>query len=369
MTAHEPVPLVALSLTWRDAPTSVRDHVSAPLDNTTASELARNGVRGLVEIHTCARAVWLLSAENGSWAGALLQAHLAGRMREAGHAGMPELRVGREALRWLLEVSLGLDSFVEGEADIGGQLLDGFQAGGLTGRLDPTLQLTWRILAELVGEARRTGVVRPGRGMGQLAVETLLREGVQPHQKVGVVGLGKIGGQVRASLGRAGFVPPTVYNRSARDGAEPLTALRESDCAAFVVCTAAPEPWFRPARPTVVVDLGRPAQAHAPALGLDALLVGHGLRLTDAQRERAHALASTSEAEWLARVRLRSAHTVLGKVRALRARYVRDELPGLMEPALAELAPPVRKRVLAAAEEAVKRYGRAVIETLKEEEG
>jgi len=367
MTARRSSHLAALGLSWRDIPTSLRDVAAAPLSEADWAGLTNQGLRGLVEVHTCARSLWLLSADDPAWAGALLQARLVSRLLAEGSNAYPEVKVGDEALRYLFRVSIGLDSFVEGEADVGGQVNDGFQVAALQNRVCSDLQAAWRSVIDLGNEARRAGVVRPGRGMGHLAVDTLLKSGIKPDTKVGVVGAGKIGHQVMASIERAGFTPPAVYNRSPKDGAGPLGDAAAAGHAAYVVCTAAPSPWFMPpATARAVVDLGRPGQVAGPSLDLDALLSGFGLRLSDEARARAEALVHDAVSHWHTRTRLHASQHVLARVQSLRDAFVYERVESLLAPAMEGLDAPTRKRVLHATQTVVRRYSHEVLGALKE---
>ncbi len=370
MTARRTAPVAALGLTWREAPTAVREIASAPLSAEDVAGLRAQGLHGLVEVHTCARSLWLLAADDPSWVGALLQARLSARLIQAGCTASPELRVGDLAVRYLLRVSIGLDSFVEGEADVGGQVLDGFQAAAAAAGVSADLQSAWRAVVDLGAEARREGLVRPGRGMGHLAVDTLLREHVPLDSIVGVVGHGRIAKQVCASLGRAGFPSPQVYNRTPSEGVLPLTAIASASHEGWVICSAAGEPWFvSPPGARVVVDLGRPGQVVGTAIDLDALLGGFGLRMRDDARERADGLVDLAVEHWRTRQRIHASHRVLARVQALRDEFVHDRVPELMAEALDGMDAPTRKRMIAAAQQAVRRYSHEVLGALKETVG
>lgn len=370
MSTPRSVNLAALSLTWREAPTAVRDLAAAPLSTADWEGLKGQGLRGLVEIHTCARSTWLMTADDADWAAALLQSRLLTRLLEAGSPAVPRLWVGESALRYVLRVSVGLDSLMEGEADVGGQVNDGFAAAAAAGRVCTGLKSAWRAAVDLTGEARRAGLLRPGRGLGHLAVDTLKARGVGPDTVVGVVGAGHIARQTIASLGRAGFVPPLVYNRTPRDGALPLAAAVDASHLAYVVCTAAPQAWFTPpAAARVVIDLGRPAQVAGEALGLDALLAGLGLRLPDEDRLRLETLVESAVGHCHTRQRLHASQHVLARVHAVRNRFVNDQVEELLGTALDTLDAPTRKRVLLATRQVVRQYSREVIDALKETVG
>ena len=53
--------LSVVSLTWRDAPGSIRGHLGAPMGEEERRSLKRQGDRGIAEVHTCARSTWILS--------------------------------------------------------------------------------------------------------------------------------------------------------------------------------------------------------------------------------------------------------------------------------------------------------------------
>lgn len=370
MNVPQTLHLGVISLTWREAPTAVRDIAAAALSESDWLGLTGQGLRGLVEVHTCARSMWLVTADDAEWACALLQARLLSRLLEAGSASVPQLLVGEVALRHVLRVSVGLDSFVEGEADVGTQVNQAFQEASVSGRICADLKGVWRATIDLAGDARRAGVLRPGRGMGHLAVDTLKLHGVGPTCMVGVVGAGRIARQVMGSLERAGFAPPVVYNRTVQDGWQPLSEAARSSHAAYVICTAAPAAWFLPpASARVVIDLGRPAQVLGPALDLDALLSGLGLRLGHEDHVRFEALVDAAVVQWQLRRRLHSSSHVLARVRSVRDRFVNDQVEELLGSALDSLDAPTRKRVLLATRQVVRQYSREVIDALKETVG
>jgi glutamyl-tRNA reductase len=357
--------IATLSLTWRDAPSSVREVAAHALDGGDWQGLMGQGARGLCQVHTCARSLWILAAEDAAWAGALLQARLQVRLVDAGAcAPPPQMEVGEAALRTVFAVSLGLDSVVEGEADVGAQVADAFSASAEAGRLCAELTAVWRATVELSARARREGVVRPGRGMGQLAVDALIRGGIGPADAVGVVGSGRIGQQVVASLRRAGLGEALVFNRTPQPGVRPLAEL--GGVAGLVVCTAAPEAWLRPPPGLrVVVDLGRPPQVVGRCTGLDNLLAGAGLRLDDAVRSRAEGLVDEAITRHAARDRAHGASDLLARVSRLRDEWTAVKLDRALESSLAELPPAARKRVLVSARRAFRRYGHDVIGVLR----
>ncbi|MBM4367535.1 MAG: hypothetical protein FJ102_15085, partial [Deltaproteobacteria bacterium] len=196
--------------------------------------------------------------------------------------------------------------------------------------------------------------------------ENLRALGVPRGARVGVVGAGRIGTQVRASLQRAGF-EPVVFNRTAREGTRPLGEIPGAGLRALVACTSAPSAWLVPPEGLAVVDLGRPAQVIGAAVGLDTILHGPGLRLDAETRGRAQALVERAMGEWQAQWQAHVARERLARVQQLRELFVEHEIEATLGPALEGLDSTTRRRVLSAARQAVRRYSHAVIGALKED--
>ena len=358
--------LAMVGLTWREAPTSLRSVAAAPLTGELWAGLVAQGARGMVEVHTCARSLWLVEADDAGWTGAILQSLVESRLQHAGAAVSPALLLGDEAVRALIGITIGLDSFVEGEADVGTQVHEGFAASSAAGRAAPEIASLARVTSRLAAEARRSGVVRRGRGMGQLAVDNLAPLGVPPGAPVGVVGAGRIGSQVRGSVERAGLLP-VMFNRTPRADLLPLDAIVGTELSAIIICTSAPAAWFVPPAGIPVVDLGRPAQVAGPAVCLDTILSGPGLRLDGETRALAQAMVERAMAEWAAHEQAHAARARLARVQALRDQFVQEEIEVVIAAAVADLDAATRRRVVAAARHAVRRYSHAVIGALKEE--
>jgi len=354
--------LAAVSLTWRDAPTAVRAAVAQELGDEVWAGAVAQGATGLLEVHTCARSLWVVAGEPAAWVGALVQAHVT---RRAGVA--PTLRVGRDAARFALAVAVGLDSFVQGEADVGRQMTRAFEASRKRGRLDGTLNLLERGVARLLAQAHRSGWVRPNRGVGQLAVSWLAAQGADPSRPVGVVGTGAIGQRVVASLARAGWAPPVRYNRTPREGVAGLDAIGAHE--ALVVCTAGRSAWLD-ADARWVVDLGTPAQVRSnrggAIAGLETLLAGDALGLPS--RTVADANAAVERETDALGDKLRAAHRrrALAEARELRDRFLNDALQEELATALEGLDSEQRRRVVRAASAAIRRYNHQLVAWLRE---
>jgi glutamyl-tRNA reductase len=357
-------PLAAVSLTFRDAPSAARTRAAEPFGPAVWDGLRAQGASGIVELHTCARSLWLVSSPHPAWAGALVQSSVAARCET-----LPTLFAGEEAFRFSLRVAVGLDSFVQGEADIGAQFARAFADARSRGRGDGVLNLVAQSAARLVAEGRETGFIRPNRGLGQLATQALARLGADKSRPVGVVGAGAIGSRVVASLKRAGWVEPVVYNRTPREGVLPISAIGDHE--ALVLCTAGPEGWFTPADSHVhVIDLGLPAQARGgarPVVGLDALLAGDELKLGPERTAKAEAAVERELGALFGRVRRAHLQRGLQGVVALRDQFVESELDALLSASLADLPEDQQRRVLAAARGAVRQFGHRMVTWMREE--
>ncbi len=374
--------LAAVSLTWREAPSAVRGRLTAPLGVSDLERLGAQGLRGVVAIHTCARSLWIISGEHAAWTGALLQSLVARRIADGALAGearlLPILWTHDAALRHVLSVVVGLDSLVEGEADIGGQCLEAFQHAHDAGHTDALLHIVWQAMARIQAAGREQSFIRPNRGMGALAVDLLRRLGADARRPVGVVGAGAIGGRVVAALDRAAW-PRVIYNRSPGPGTLPLSAIAGHE--ALVVCTAGPERWFKaPPEARFVVDLGLPSQVAGANLGLDRLLVpgeaseaasvadlGLNLRLPSALRARAELAVEREMSTVLTRVRAQQWAHSLERLNQERDTFVRERLEAVMADAVAELSPEQRRRVLQQSRQAIRQLTYSLIEALKDE--
>lgn len=360
-------PLVAVSLTWREASSAQRSRANAPMDPALYASLRAHGVEGLVEVHTCARSLWLVATPQAPWVGALLQSSVAARV---GGDVLPVVYEGVAAARHALRVALGLDSFVQGESDIGGQLLAAFDAARAAGHSAVALNLLQQSAARLLAEGRDVGFVRPNRGLGQLAVMSLVERGVDLSVPIAVVGAGSIGGRVVASLRRAGAAAPVVYNRTQRLDTRPLDQIARGGHAAGVVCTAGPERWFSPPpNLTHVVDLGLPAQVVSGpgVIDLDALLAGDPLRLPDERLRAAEDAVEREIGGLLARVRTIHWQRGLAGATTLRDQFMEHELDSLLAEALDALSEDQQRKVRTATRGALRQYSHRMLTWIKQE--
>lgn len=359
MPREDALALGVVSLTWREAPTRTRAAVMEAVGSSLWDGLARQGATGLVEVHTCARSMWITSGAPAEWLASLVAAHVRGRVGVS-----PGVSTGLDGLQVLFRVSVGLDSHVQGEADIGRQVSAAFAAARRRRETDPVLHGVEHGLARLAAAGHRLGFLRPNRGLGHLAVAALEERGVDRDRPVGVVGAGAIGRRVVASLHRAGWAPPVVYNRTAGGEVLPLDAVGAHE--ALVVCTAGPPRWFRPSEAhRWVVDLGFPPQVDGPSVGLDRLLEGAGLALPPADRARAEAAVEREVERVVDGLRHLALRRGLAQANLLRDRFLEESLEGVLSDGLRGLDGEQRRRVVRAAEAAIRRYNHQLLTWLR----
>lgn len=314
MTTRAVPGFLTVTTTWREAPASARARAHGLFADRSA--LGRTGADGLVVLQTCARSTWWASASEPAWVGQIIAAQV-----ERAVGVEPTVRTGEAGLRHALEVSIGLDSFVQGEGDIGRQV---HLALSSEDRRDRTINLLGQAIEQLRTRGRTEGFIRPNVGVGALAVEAL--GGLPRDASIAVVGLGEIGHRVVASLRRGGWREPTVYNRTPRSGSRPLTDLGEHEV--WIVCSAGPGGWFQPPGvPKIVVDLGVPTQVGllpeaTLRVGVDALVSGPDRRLPAETLAAARGAVEEALAALIAR--LAAPQNRLGRLRDVRDAFLAD---------------------------------------------
>lgn len=133
-----------------------------------------------------------------------------------GDAPAAVVETGEAAVRHLFRAAMGLDSVVQGEGQILGQLRDAYDRARATGALHPVLSAVAQHALHLAREVRSaTSLGRVRRSVGSLAVDTLVALLPDPRSAtVLVVGAGEVGKLAsRALASRVGAV--WVANRDA----------------------------------------------------------------------------------------------------------------------------------------------------------
>src|SRR4051812_13900578 len=282
MTSIQPTPtsygtgvdrFSCLSVPSARVPLSLLEQIAvgrSDLPAVLADLRARSGAEQVCLLSTCERTEVYAWWSDGGDPHGLLDALAANRgVQPALLHAAAEVTVGRAAVRHLLRVSAGLESFVLGEQDIVGQVRAATDVSRLSGAGGLELQ---RVLDAAVSTSRRVhGSTRLGAGARSVAATAVdlaadRNGGDLAGRHVVVVGAGQVARQAVDTAVRLGAAV-TVCNRTRRhaerlrtagasvvDLAHLVDVLARADVAIFA--TGAPHP---------LVDAGRLASVSAAA--------------------------------------------------------------------------------------------------------
>ena len=118
---------------------------------------------------------------------------------------------GQEATHYLLRVATGLDSMVQGEEQVLGQLREAFKTSEEHGLLSPALR---NLRTQLIAVARETRQ-QAGMAKSTVSVASLATRQLEAHgQRIAIVGAGETGRLAIESLIKRGFTKLTIVNRT-----------------------------------------------------------------------------------------------------------------------------------------------------------
>lgn len=339
--------IAVVGMSFREGPTAVRSlmHAIDELDDGPSGSLLKQGtVTGIVRVHTCSRAEWILSAPQPLWAAELLRASLLSRVGKEAEGRQMHLKAGFAAVHYLVRVSLGLESLAEGEQAVGRQMLKSFDAANKAGLTDKMSRQIWRGVMRCLQLRRDTLPPRDTHGVQGLVIRRMQLAAVEHEQKVIVLGMGEMGRATARALERHGYKNVETHGRSSLDAA--MKSAR--DTAVVVITAGGPEAWVElPERDAnaLVIDVGSPAQLKsAPGwtvAGLDQLLEGEGAQLPDDERAQLWEVAETATFAMLKELKIAPKGKVLGAIDEESRAFLRNELPSLM----ANLSPEEAKKL------------------------
>src|SRR5882724_4471276 len=139
--------IAVVGMSFREGPNAVRARLAAidALEDGPSAHLLKQGtVTGIVRMHTCSRAEWIISAPQPTWAAELLRASLLSRAGAQATGRVMHLKAGFAAVHYLVRVALGLESLAEGEQAVGRQMLKAFDAAHKAGLTDKMSRQIWR---------------------------------------------------------------------------------------------------------------------------------------------------------------------------------------------------------------------------------
>jgi glutamyl-tRNA reductase len=191
--------------------------------------------------------------------------------------GGARILYGRDAVRHLLRVLLGLESMARGESHIVSQVKSAYAASESCGKV------LHRLFQRALGVAAPLRGAHPGRepSLPRIAVRHYL-ENSRPGRPAMVVGTGLVGRETALAL-LLGGRRTLVANRTPRPPDEKLREAeavpweswkeRAAECGAVFLCTSSPTPILGAGeasslRDVMIFDLGAPRQSEAPASGV-----------------------------------------------------------------------------------------------------
>ena len=324
------VPLTIVGASYREAPTSLRARMAASVrDERVLEQLkAYQAVQGYVTLATCSRVEWIFSTHTPTWARDLFVAALA-------KLGMPaqrlHVRTGAAALRYIVDVTLGLDSVSEGEPAVARQVIKAFQSGHAARTTDAALRHLWKRLEVAVHERRMALPELGGRGIQSLVIDRI-RAAAPAASNLVVWGQGEIGRAVSRACERAGF---SCLSFTRANAPEFACAVIAAD--AVIVCTGADQAYLTlppNSRGALCIDVGSPPQvADAPGwrhLTLDELLGAAGDPISPAQHALLERIAASCCERVQSQMQRKTAPPAYKDMQQVRRAFFENVLPGLL---------------------------------------
>ena len=393
--SQDHIPLAVVGYDFRLAPARLRSKLvlAPPEQDDLARRLASGDfANGLACLITCNRNEWLASAANPAWSAEIMRAQVLRLLRDRTRRRRvpePYVFVGKEAVRHVLRVTTGLESYVLGERQISGQVNRALLTAHERGRSSAILNGLGNACGRAAREAAELMPVEGAfHGVHDVGIAYLLRcfdEGAA-HTAL-VVGFGDVGRRVVQGIRRRTAWRVVVCNRTVTKGGKetihPLASLAELVPKAdmMVVCTGAPNPVLlperlgrvSPERGLTIVDLGIPIQAD-PACGeLD------GVYLVDLDVLQESVVIGGSKARNIRLVEQRI-ETIIGDfarfcrergyvgllktTQTQHERFVNEVIPSLLDNELPQLPKDARKRLAFKLRGVIREYTNSIFNSI-----
>jgi glutamyl-tRNA reductase len=339
------VPLTVVGASYREAPTSVRARLGAAVRETRVLEQLRayEAISGHVTLATCSRIEWILSTNSPQWARDLFVAALS-KLGLAAHR--MHVKTGAAALRYVVDVTLGLDSVSQGEPAVARQVIKAFQSGHAARTADTGLRHLWKRLEVAVHERRTALPELGGRGIQSLVIDRIRQEASSAANVV-VWGQGEIGRAVARACERAGLSCLSFTRAHAQDFA---CAVIAADF--VVVCTGADEAYLtlpETPRQGLCIDIGSPPQvADAPGwrrVTLDELLGAAGDPIAPDQHAMLERIAASCCERVQRQLERKSVQPAYRDMIEVRRSFFANVLPGLLSGLPRQRSLAIRKAV------------------------
>lgn len=398
------IPLLVLGYDFSRASTRWRS--ALPLSKIEKQELFANLQEnkladGIVFLDTCNRNEVIVSSPKPDWVGELLRANLINRLKEKfqdEYVPEPFLFVGKDAARHIFRVSSGLESFVQGEQQIAGQLNTAFMEARKYGRSDTVLNRLSTLSGKAARDTAGLGVFkRAVRGVHDLSVKYLLQNFPEPKKYVvTVLGYGEIGRLTVDSLRhhtnwKVHLVNRTVPNikedeqknnsKNKQEKIYPLeqltNMLAQSDMA--IVCSGAPTPLVtkktleKLTNNILLVDLGIPSQISqdveelplVEVANLDVLMQTQIPHLRNEENlEKVESVISSVVFEFMHSVHVKEMAPILQSAQDTHTKYIQEIIPQVLREEFPELDENLRSRLLFRLRGLVRDYTNAMIKSV-----
>lgn len=282
--------LLFVGVSHRSAPLALRERCAVPVDERAAALASlRRVATHAVLLSTCGRTEIYLDTSDPEAATTAARAWLARRagMTEAALTPMIEVAEGDAAVCRAVRVACGLESAVQGEDEILGQVRRAWLDAAAAGSLSPALDRAFRQAVRAGRQVRRIGDPRAWTSLADLAAARVAGAvAVLDQPRVLVAGTGPMGRRVAASLraeaGRrldltvAGRAPERAVAAARDFAARPAlitnlpALLRDVDVAVVALRVARPLvqaadlPARSAERPLLVIDLSVPRAVELP---------------------------------------------------------------------------------------------------------
>lgn len=327
------IPLALVGMSYREAPSAVRAGLAAVDSGASGPSqqlLAAGEITGIVRIESCARVEWLMASARPAWAAELFGATLIGAAENPDHL-RPRVRHGAAAVGGLLRVAAGLDSVAQGEHAIGNQVLRSFERAHEAGTMCRNLHVAWKGVGEMLNRARR--ILPQGKTGGVQALVLQRMNDVPRDAPVAVFGLGEIGQAMLRALADAGFTAVESFNRATMRAFEASLPRAQ----VVIVASGAPQAWatLPEGGGRRAFDLGSPLQLlDAPGWQLtvlDELLDAHGAVLPESEYAALDAECVASSERICQTLLAPPPSDALAAMTAIRAEFMQNKLPALLE--------------------------------------
>jgi len=395
MNGDNPLPLVVVGYDFRRASTKWRSHLVLKMSeqNDLANQLEDAGMAtGLIVLSTCNRNELIVSTGTPNWTGEILRARLMQRLKtKTGQSRVPEPYVltGETAVRHMVRVASGLESFVLGERQIASQL----NCAVNTAQKMKHSSVILNGLGTSCGKASREAVrVRFGeggiRGVHDAAVR-YLESHYDPAKQhtVLVVGTGAIGKQAIQSLHvrtKWNVIPVNrtdmIIGANTTQSIKKLPELLEK-ADMLIACTGAFEPTItpnlfgnsQPETPVICIDLGIPNQidnsvdelAVATVVNLDGLQEAGVVNSVDeTSLNQLNVSIDEIVTEFAQFCRERDLVTVLNATQTQHEHYVHQVIPEFIETELPELSDENKARVAFKLRGLVREYTNTIFDSI-----